>query len=303
MNNSETPCLEVEKLTSTTNGSVALCVGNSSGAAFANLKITPEPSNATSMNIPYGNNPDAGNYFTSGTARLYYEVYGKGQPILMLHGGVYGYISEFENLIPKLAENHQVICLATRGHGKSEIGKEQYTYQQRAQDAKALLNHLKVAKATVIGFSDGAYTAYKMASMYPESVVKMVAMGAGDRKKDGSTKPFNYNEADLTKNSGDYFEGLKKLMPEPKRWNESLQMLNKLYNNEIISTETFQKIKCPVLVMSGDRDEYVQIDKAVSAYKQIKGSMLSVIPGCGHVIFFCNFPAVWEAMQEFVMKK
>ena len=92
-------------------------------------------------------------------------------------------------------------------------------------------------------------------------------------------------------------------MPEPKRWNESLQMLNKLYNNEIISTETFQKIKCPVLVMSGDRDEYVQIDKAVSAYKQIKGSMLSVIPGCGHVIFFCNFPAVWEAMQEFVMKK
>ena len=125
-------------------------------------------------------------------------------------------------------------------------------------------------------------------------------MGAGDRVKDPSRKQFNYNEAELMKTSGGYFAGLKKLMPEPQRWNETLSMLTNLYNTEVISKETFEKIKCPVLVMAGDKDQYVPLEKVVSCYKQISGAMLSIIPGCGHVIFYCNLPAVWEAMKGFV---
>ena len=102
------------------------------------------------------------------------------------------------------------------------------------------------------------------------------------------------------KSAGQYFEGLKKLMPEPERWNECLQMLNQLYNNDTISTETFSRIKCPVLIVAGDRDDYSNVDKVVSCYKQIQNATLSIIPGCGHVIFFCNFPAVWESMKGFV---
>ena len=301
VDNAQAPSLVVEKLTPSTKGGLGLWVGNNSGGSFANFKITQQSSgNAKAVAVPYGNNAAAGNYFDTGDAKLYYEVYGKGDPILMLHGGVYGYISEFEYLIPVLAENHQVICLATRGHGKSEIGKQQFTYKQRAEDAYKLLQHLKIQRATVIGFSDGAYSGFKMAAMYPETVNKLVAMGAGDRPKDPTRQRANYTEAELMKSSGDYFAGLKKLMPEPQRWNESLAMLNNLYNNEIVSNETFAKIKCPVLVMTGDKDEYVTVEKAVSSYKQISGSMLSIIPGCGHVIFYCNFPAVWEAMKGFV---
>ena len=73
----------------------------------------------------------------------------------MLHGGVYSYNDEFEFLIPKLAENHQVICLATRGHGKSEIGHESYTYRQRAGDAYKMIRRLKLDSVIVLGFSDG----------------------------------------------------------------------------------------------------------------------------------------------------
>ena len=299
VNNAEMPSLEVEKLTDTKKGSVALWVGNNSGGAFANLKITPQADKATTS-IPYGNNPNAGKYFDTGDAKLYYEVYGNGDPILMLHGGVYGYINEFEYLIPLLEENHQVICLATRGHGKSEIGKQQFTYKQRAEDAYKLLQHLNIRKATVIGFSDGGYSGFKMAALYPEAVNKIVAMGAGDRPNDPTRQRANYTEAELMKTSGNYFAGLKKLMPEPQRWNECLAMLNNLYNNEVVSNETFEKIKCPVLVMTGDKDEYVTVQKAVSSYQQISGALLSVIPGCGHVIFYCNFPAVWEAMKGFV---
>jgi pimeloyl-ACP methyl ester carboxylesterase len=117
--------------------------------------------------IPYGENPEVGRYFTSGDAKLYYEIYGKGEPLLLLHGGVYGYIDEFSSLIPKLSETHQVVCLASRAHGKSEIGHSAFTYQQRAEDAANLLNHLNISKALVVGFSDGGYTACKLASLYP----------------------------------------------------------------------------------------------------------------------------------------
>ncbi len=299
--NNAQPSLEVEKLTGINKGGFALWVGNNSGAAFANLKITPSADlAANAKTIQYGNNPEAGKYFNAGNVKLYYEVYGSGEPVLMLHGGVYGYISEFEGLIEKLSANYQVICLATRGHGKSEIGRDAYTYQQRADDAYKLLQHLKIDKAMVIGFSDGANAGYKLAAAYPDAVKKLVAMGAGDGKKDLKSEKFNYNADDLMKSAGKYFEGLKKLMPEPQRWNESLQMLNQLYNNDIISTETFTKIKCPVLVMSGDRDNYSSVDKVVSCYKQIPNATLSIIPGCGHVIFFCNFPAVWESMKGFL---
>jgi pimeloyl-ACP methyl ester carboxylesterase len=286
VDHSEKPSLEVDKLSDAKTGRLALWVGNNSGAAFANLKITPQSSDKTvSQAIPYGNNPHAGKYFDAGGVKLYYEVYGKGEPILMLHGGVYGYISEYEFLIPKLAENHQVICLATRGHGKSEIGRQPFTYQQRAEDAYKLLKHLNISKATVIGFSDGGYSGYKMAAMYPDVVTRLVAMGAGESSKDPAREPSSYSEEKLMKTSGNYFAGLRKLMPEPKRWNECLGMLNDLYNNEFVSKETFEKIKCPVLVMAGDKDNYSPVDKVVSSYKQISKATLSIIPGCGHVIF------------------
>ena len=79
------------------------------------IKPDSQGSSAQSQAIPYGNNPQAGHYFDVGDARLYYEVYGKGKPIVMLHGGVYGYISEFEPFINRLSESYQVICIATRG--------------------------------------------------------------------------------------------------------------------------------------------------------------------------------------------
>lgn len=250
---------------------------------------------AQTKNI-YGQNPEAGKYFDAGGVKLYYETYGKGEPVLLLHGGVYGYISEFEYLIPKLAENHQVICLATRGHGKSEIGHQPFTFQQRADDAVKLLKHLKLDSTIVIGFSDGAASGLKMAATYPDMVIKLVAMGTGDRKT-GNTERASYSAEGLSKSAGDYFAPLLKLMPEPQRWNESLTMLNDLYNNDHMSTETFQKIKCPVLMMAGDNDH---VDKVVSAFNQIPNAKLSIIPNCGHVILYCNFPAVWESMRGFV---
>ncbi|WP_447639936.1 MULTISPECIES: alpha/beta fold hydrolase [Chitinophagaceae] len=250
--------------------------------------------------IPYGNNPAAGHYMLVGDAKLYYEVYGQGEPLVMLHGGVYGYIDEFASLIPLLAERYQVICIATRGHGKSFMGNSPYTYEQRAKDVFQVVRSITQDSVIVLGFSDGGMSALKLAATYPQLVKRLVAIGVNDVPKGSAKDRYHYSRASLMKEDSAFFTRRLQLMPEPDRWDESLAKLNKLYNEDFMSTETFSKIVCPTLVMSGDHDDYATRESVVRCAAAIKGSQLSFIPGCGHVVFFCNFPAVWESMKPFL---
>ncbi|HEX2535821.1 MAG TPA: alpha/beta hydrolase [Chitinophagaceae bacterium] len=253
--------------------------------------------------VPYGNNPAAGHYLQVGDARIYYEVYGKGQPFVLLHGGVYGYIDEFEPFIPRLAEQYQVICIATRGHGKSGAGSAPFTYRQRAEDAYAVIRSLTKDSVTVLGFSDGGYSAMKLAALHPETVKKLIVIGAGDFAPNNNRQKAAYTREDLLKNSGGFFQQRLALMPEPDQWNDILSRLNKLYNEDFMSTETFSLIRCPTLVLSGDRDDYQPVESVLRCARAIPQSRLSIIPGCSHVVFYCNFPAVWEAMRPFLALK
>ncbi len=256
--------------------------------------------NCFSQDIPYGNNPSAGHYYNVGDAKIYYEIYGKGKPVVMLHGGVHGYIDEFSPFIKRLAENFQVICIATRGHGKSEIGKTPFSYKQRAEDAYKVIRSITKDSVIVIGFSDGGLSALKLATLYPELVSKMVVMGVGDRPSNRKQKKLNYTAESLMKSDSSFFAGRLKLMPEPKRWNESLSMLNNMYNNDYMSKETFERIQCPVLLMNGDRDGYSTIDEFIQCAKYIPKAQVAMIPACHHVLFFCNFPAVWASIEPFL---
>ena len=111
----------------------------------------------------------------------------------MLHGGVYGYIDEFQPFLDKLVQEYQVICIATRGHGKSEIGNSPYTYNQRAEDAYKVIRAITQDSVMVLGFSDGAYSALKLAALYPSLIKKLIGIGAGDYPLDGKRVKFNYN--------------------------------------------------------------------------------------------------------------
>lgn len=153
-----------------------------------------------------------------------------------------------------------------------------------------------------MGFSEGGYSGLKLAALYPQLVKKLIVIGASDIPKNNSRQKFNYTAKDLMKNDSAFFTARSALMPQPERWNETLSKLNKLYNEDYMSTETFSKIKCPTLVMSGDRDAYHSIEDVVKCAKSISKSQLSIIPGCSHVVFFCNFPAVWEAIDPFLNK-
>lgn len=278
---------------------VGLLIGSlaKSQAITSNL-LDEDPTTAPKKQ--YGYNDAVGKYFeVAKDTRLYFEIYGEGEPILMLHGGVYGYIDEFEFFIDELSKNYRVVCLGTRGHVKSDIGHEPFTYDQRASDAKKLLEHLGIKKTRVIGFSDGGFSAYKLAANFPDLVEKMVVIGAGD-KPEGSGVNYAYSKEKLMKESGDYFKNRVAAMPEPDRWDESLKMLTKLYETEVVSKVTFERIKCPVLILAGDKDQYSHPGTLLTAHENIKESSLSIIPGCGHVVFYCNWDAVWAGVKPFL---
>ena len=273
-------------------------------AWFASLLCCLVSVSASGQQMPYGNNPSAGHFLDVGNCKIYYEVYGQGEPMVLLHGGVYGYIDEFEPFIERLSKRYRVICIATRGHGKSDIGHSPYTYTQRAEDAYKVIRSITKDSVYVLGFSDGGYSALKLAALHPDLVKKLVVIGAGDLPKlaAGQKRYEQYNAINLMKSDSSFFSGRLALMPEPDRWNESLSMLNDLYNKDFVSVETFKKIKCPTLVMAGDRDEYSSTGSFLACKQSISQAQLAIIPGCGHVVFYCNFPAVWDSLEPFLVR-
>lgn len=98
----------------------------------------------------------------------------------MLHGGLVGSPAEMGELADHLKDNHQVILIATRGHGRSEIGHTTMSFEQKADDVHAVLKDASIKdKVDVIGFSDGGYTGYYFAKQYPNEINRLIAIGAG----------------------------------------------------------------------------------------------------------------------------
>ena len=248
--------------------------------------------------IPYGNNPQAGHYLQTGDARIYYEVYGQGQPLVILHGGIVGSTYEMGQLIDSLSKRYQVIAISSRGHGKSEMGKGIPTYQRKAEDVHAIIKVVTTDSATVLGFSDGAYTGYYLAAMHPEKVKKLISIGAGAWKQGFRT--FNNTKAVLFKMDSLYFKQQLKLSPEPERFDEWLNTMNKYYSSLNIGKETLGKIQCPVLVMAGEKDQNAPLETVLAAYKMIPQAQLGVIPNAPHPAFLVNFTAVWASIIPFL---
>lgn len=264
--------------------------------AQQNLRRAFQPANVVNK-IPYGNNTSVGNYVQTPDAKIYYEVYGAGQPIVVLHGGILGSTIEMADFIDSLKKNFQVIAISTRGHGKSDIGSLPITYEKKANDIIAVINAVSKEKAIILGFSDGAYTAYKVASMYPERIKKMIVIGAGEQIP--GLRTINFNHEQLLSDKA-YWVQQKALMPQPERLEEFWTGMQTFYNGMTASKELFASIKCPVLVLSGELDRNAPLPTVINAYNMIPKAQLSIIPNTGHVCFAENFPAVWTSIAPFL---
>ena len=264
------------------------------------LKTFLQPDWYQGSSIQYGNNPSAGHYIQADDAKIYYETYGEGNPIVMLHGGGVGCTYEWGEMIDSLSKTNKIIAVSTRGHGKSEIGTEPISYEQRAKDVYGVIQDaVPGQQVTIIGFSDGGYTAYKVASMYPEIVNKIITIGAGEIKPE--TRKFQLATVDYMKQvDPDFMETQLAIMPEPGRLQEYWNEFYAFYNNLTVSKELFMSIQCPVLVMAGEVDPNAPLATVIAAYQMIPNSQLAIIANAGHGCFIDNFAAVWANIIPFL---
>jgi pimeloyl-ACP methyl ester carboxylesterase len=259
--------------------------------------------------VPYGANATAGHFLQMPGARIYYEIYGSGgTPLVLLHGGLYGYIDEFGDLIQEISRHRRVIAIATRGHGRSEIGAEPFSYALFAGDALAVIRQeTKGEKVDVVGFSDGAITSYLLAGEHPELVRRLVAIG-GPRGQQDWTEEANVDfkksqPSDVEKNDPQFVADRKKLMPAPERWDEFVARVMKLESGVVKVTDgQIHSIQVPTLIVAGDRDPYNRTEKVVEIYHLLPQGQLALIPGCGHVVLDCKPHLTVEAVASFLDK-
>jgi pimeloyl-ACP methyl ester carboxylesterase len=259
--------------------------------------------------IPYGANAAAGHSLHVNDANIYYETYGNsGTPIVLLHGGLYGYIDEFGGLIGELSKHHRVIAIATRGHGKSDIGSKPFSYALFARDAAAVIQQETSGKIDLLGFSDGAVTSYALASAHPELIRRLVAIG-GPRKftdwpLDAQADLKRSKPSDVERDSPQFVAARKKLMPQPERWLEFNQKLIDLWAGPIyVTDEQIRSIKVPTLIIMGDHDQYNVIPKMVELFQLLPQGEMAVIPGCDHVVLDCKGQFTTTAVETFLDKR
>jgi pimeloyl-ACP methyl ester carboxylesterase len=253
----------------------------------------------------YGNNTAAGHYLKVSDANIYYEIYGSGKPVVLLHGGIWGYIDDYRDLIPVLSKKYQVIVIATRGHGKSELGSEKFSYQLFSEDTYKVIKHVTEDSVIVIGFSDGGDQAYYLAANHPEVVKKLISIGgnfgATDYSKEGKTFMNHLNANYFHAYEKDFMNRRKAIMPDSTRFDEFVNRLADVWRDSVyVTKETIVSIQCPTLIAAGDSDEWCLVETYTALYRLLKKGHLAIIPGSGHNIFIRQPKLAIDIITSFI---
>ncbi|MGC4038128.1 MAG: alpha/beta hydrolase [Chitinophagaceae bacterium] len=229
---------------------------------------------AQEKKIDYGHNAAAGRFYNIRGCKLYTEVYGKGPALLLIHGNG-GSISAFSGNIPYFDKKYRVIAVDSRAHGQSTDASDSLSFEQMADDFAALLDTMRIDSAYVIGWSDGGINALIMAMRHPDKVIKLASTGANLWPDSTALIPslWKEEEAYYSKNKDKKWASTK----EKNDW--KIFMLDWLQPN--VPLTELAKIKCPSLIISGDRD-LICLEHTISIYQNIKDADLWVLPHSGH---------------------
>jgi pimeloyl-ACP methyl ester carboxylesterase len=229
--------------------------------------------------IPYGNNKASGNFITIDGTKQYYEVYGQGESLVLIHGNG-GNIAYMKPQIEYFAKKYKVIVMDCRGRGKSELGKDSLTYMQMTKDIVGILNYLHLDSTYVVGRSDGGILVLLLAIYYPQKVKKAVAFAANLTPDTVALYPFFYNEVIRDRKQADEMLAKK---DTTQNWKVIQQRNRMMEFQPHISASDLQKIKCPVLVMSTDRD-LIPEEHTLFIYRNISKANLCILTGENHYV-------------------
>ena len=241
-------------------------------------------------------------YVSDDGTHLHYAEAGSGPPLLLLHGGGSNRDGFFAQL-PFLARHFHVYALDSRGHGRSEHGDGSLSYERYAEDVYALLRQRHIPRTTLIGWSDGGNTGLVLAVAHPESVCRMVVIGA------------NYNPSGLIRNPhappphphewfSELVRNLYHMLPHPEdvKSPRSDELKELWATGPNLTPAELHQIKAQVLVVGG---EYDLIDKVhlMATQQAIPGARLKVFPHVGHNLMQDVPAKMNQTLRKFLFDK
>ena len=212
--------------------------------------------------------------------KMYYEIHGKGTPLVLIHGGGSTIQTSFGRVLHFFAKDRKVIAVELQGHGHTADVNRPETFEQDADDVAALLKYLKIEKADFFGFSNGGNTTLDVAIRHPELVRKIV-LGSVSYKKDGFYPEFwkYLKPATLKDMPQPLKDAYKKVAPDS---NDLIKMFEKDKNRMLEfkdwKEKDIQSIEAPVFIIVSDED-VVRPEHAVEMFRLLPDARLSILPG------------------------
>lgn len=248
--------------------------------------------------------------------KLYYEIHGNGDPLVLLHGGL-GAIEMFGPNLAALAKKYQVIAVDLQGHGRTADIDRPLRVELMSDDIAGLMKHLKVAQADIMGYSLGGGVAIQIAIRHPELVRKLVIVSTPLRRNAfypdiiGQQDQLGAEAAEAMKQTPMYQMYLK-LAPKPEDWVKLITKIGQTIKEDFSVTENIKTIKAPTLIICGDADIFPPAH-AVEFFGLLGGglrdggwdgsgksnSQLAILPGLTHYDIFMS-PALASTAIAFL---
>ena len=216
--------------------------------------------------------------------RIWYAVFGRGAPVILLHGGLAN-ANYWGNQVPVLARHYRVIVMDSRGHGRSTRNAEPFGYDLMASDVIGLMDFLKIPKAAIVGWSDGAILGLDIAIHHPERLSKLFAFAANSDPsgvKDIAKSPVF--TAYIARAEREY-EALSPT-PTPTQYQQFLAQIAKMWATQPDFTAAqLHAITVPTWIVDADHDEAIKRENTLFMADHIPGAGLLIQPDVSHFSF------------------
>jgi len=214
--------------------------------------------------------------------KIWYAVFGNGDPVILLHGGLAN-SNYWGHQVPVLAKRYRVIVLDSRGHGRSTRSQQPFGYDLMASDVLGLMDFLKIRKAAIVGWSDGAILGLEIAIHHPERLTKLFAFAANSDpsgvKDIAQSAVFN---AFIARTQKEY----EQLSSTPDQYESFLNQIRAMWETQPqFSVEQLRGISVPTWIVDGDHDEAIKRENTEFMASQISAAGLLLQPGVSHFSF------------------
>ena len=255
----------------------------------------------------------ASGYATVNGIKVYYEVYGEGKPLVLLHGAFMTIEDNWGQLIPELSKTRKIIAIELQGHGHTPFSERKLDMVTLASDVEGVMNRLKVDSADVAGYSMGGSVAYQLIIKSPKRVKKLVIISStykstGWRPEIASAfknmKPEMFADSPLK-------TAYDAVAPDKTKWAKFMeQMLGFIGQSFDMGDNNIAKITSPVLIISGDNDGLDKIE-LMKTYQLLGGgvaadmapmpkSHLAVVPSQSHVSVMMQTKTIQGYLDDFL---